>query len=296
MIVVMNVVRAVEGRAEDFERAFLTRERLLNQAEGFRGFELLRRDKDAEYVVLTKWDEQGGVPQLGALRPLQAQPQPPRRGPARARQRAAGVRGAGRGGARVRRGRAAWRRSACARSASAPRRPRRQAGRGAQPVLGQHGRRSRRPPGRDRPDPLGGDVASGRRGCGACARLPLSHPSGPNLEQLATLNPGLVLSSPTWAAGTARCGGSGSRSPRRSRAASTATGADDQADRRADRQASSARRGLADRERGAPSRRHARDPQAPAGAGDPRHRARPVRVPGQLAGAATSSAAPAAGC
>ena len=56
MIVVMNVVRAVEGRAEDFERAFLTRERLLNQAEGFRGFELLRRDKDAEYVVLTKWD------------------------------------------------------------------------------------------------------------------------------------------------------------------------------------------------------------------------------------------------
>jgi heme oxygenase (mycobilin-producing) len=56
MIVVMNVVRAVEGRAEDFERAFLTRERLLNQAEGFRGFELLRRDKDAEYVVVTKWD------------------------------------------------------------------------------------------------------------------------------------------------------------------------------------------------------------------------------------------------
>ena len=103
MIVVMNVVRAVEGRAEDFERAFLTRERLLNQAEGFRGFELLRRDKDAEYVVLTKWDEQGGVPQLGALRPLQAQPQPARRGPARARQRAARVRGARRGGARVRR-------------------------------------------------------------------------------------------------------------------------------------------------------------------------------------------------
>ncbi len=56
MIVVMNVVRAVEGRAADFEEAFLTRERLLNQAEGFQGFELLRRDRDAEYVVLTKWD------------------------------------------------------------------------------------------------------------------------------------------------------------------------------------------------------------------------------------------------
>jgi heme oxygenase (mycobilin-producing) len=56
MIVVMNVVRAVEGRAEDFERAFLTRERLLNQAEGFIGFDLLRRDKDNEYVVMTKWE------------------------------------------------------------------------------------------------------------------------------------------------------------------------------------------------------------------------------------------------
>lgn len=56
MIVVMNVVRAAEGRAEDFEQAFLTRERLLNQAEGFRGFELLRRDTDCEYVVLTRWE------------------------------------------------------------------------------------------------------------------------------------------------------------------------------------------------------------------------------------------------
>ena len=32
-------------------------------------------------------------------------------------------------------------------------------------------------------------------------RIPLSHPSGPNLEQLAMLNPGLVLSSPTWRRG-----------------------------------------------------------------------------------------------
>ncbi len=32
-------------------------------------------------------------------------------------------------------------------------------------------------------------------------RLPLSHPSGPNLEQLAVLNPDLVLSSPTWRKG-----------------------------------------------------------------------------------------------
>ena len=33
-------------------------------------------------------------------------------------------------------------------------------------------------------------------------RLPLSHPNGPNLEQLASLNPGLVFNSPTFAKGT----------------------------------------------------------------------------------------------
>lgn len=56
MYVVMNVVEAKEGRVEDFERAFLERERLLKQAEGFVGFELLRRDRNREYVVLTKWE------------------------------------------------------------------------------------------------------------------------------------------------------------------------------------------------------------------------------------------------
>lgn len=34
-------------------------------------------------------------------------------------------------------------------------------------------------------------------------RLPLSHPNGPNLEQLASLNPGLVLSAPIWRKGSA---------------------------------------------------------------------------------------------
>ena len=56
MIVVMNVVRAADGRAEDFEEAFLSRERLLRGAEGFAGFELLRRDRDSEYIVLTRWE------------------------------------------------------------------------------------------------------------------------------------------------------------------------------------------------------------------------------------------------
>jgi iron complex transport system substrate-binding protein len=34
-------------------------------------------------------------------------------------------------------------------------------------------------------------------------RLPLSHPNGPNLEQLATLRPQLVLSTPSWRSGHA---------------------------------------------------------------------------------------------
>ena len=54
-------------------------------------------------------------------------------------------------------------------------------------------------------------------------QLPLSHPNGPNLEQLAALNPQLVFSSPTWRAATPACGGSASgrreRSPQRRRVA-----------------------------------------------------------------------------
>jgi iron complex transport system substrate-binding protein len=36
--------------------------------------------------------------------------------------------------------------------------------------------------------------------------LPLSHPNGPNLEQLASLDPDVVLSSPTWAKGNESMG------------------------------------------------------------------------------------------
>ena len=58
MYVVMNVVNANEGRVEDFESAFRNRQRLVQEAEGFVGFELLRRDRDREYVVLTKWESE----------------------------------------------------------------------------------------------------------------------------------------------------------------------------------------------------------------------------------------------
>ena len=39
------------------------------------------------------------------------------------------------------------------------------------------------------------------KGLNGVKRLPLSHPNGPNMEQLAVLNPQLVLSSPTWRKG-----------------------------------------------------------------------------------------------
>lgn len=41
--------------------------------------------------------------------------------------------------------------------------------------------------------------------------LPLSHPNGPNLEQLASLEPDIVLSSPTWAKGNESMGDLGIR-------------------------------------------------------------------------------------
>ena len=56
MVIVMNVVYVEEERREEFERAFLERERRVHRAEGFAGFELLRRDREGEYIVLTRWE------------------------------------------------------------------------------------------------------------------------------------------------------------------------------------------------------------------------------------------------
>jgi heme-degrading monooxygenase HmoA len=58
MYVVMNVVNAKAGHAADFEESFFNRERLVQQADGFAGFELLRRDRENEYVVLSRWETQ----------------------------------------------------------------------------------------------------------------------------------------------------------------------------------------------------------------------------------------------
>jgi iron complex transport system substrate-binding protein len=58
-----------------------------------------------------------------------------------------------------------------------------------------------------RPVAVGNDVASGIRlhsGLARVPRLTLSHPDGPNLEQLLRLKPDLLLSSPNWRVGNAK--------------------------------------------------------------------------------------------
>jgi heme oxygenase (mycobilin-producing) len=52
----MNVVEVKEENREAFERQFLERESHVHKAEGFAGFELLRRDRDGEYIVLSRWE------------------------------------------------------------------------------------------------------------------------------------------------------------------------------------------------------------------------------------------------
>jgi heme-degrading monooxygenase HmoA len=54
----MNVVEVKEENREAFERQFLERESHVHKAGGFAGFELLRRDRDGEYVVLSRWESE----------------------------------------------------------------------------------------------------------------------------------------------------------------------------------------------------------------------------------------------
>ncbi|MFA4928121.1 MAG: ABC transporter substrate-binding protein [Patulibacter sp.] len=58
-----------------------------------------------------------------------------------------------------------------------------------------------------RPVAVGSDVGNGLRlhpGLNRVPRLALSHPDGPNLEQLLRLRPNLLLSSPNWRVGNAK--------------------------------------------------------------------------------------------
>ncbi len=60
MVVTMNVVQVKEERREAFERAFLGRESHVHKADGFAGFELLRREGEGagEYIVLSRWESE----------------------------------------------------------------------------------------------------------------------------------------------------------------------------------------------------------------------------------------------
>lgn len=58
MKIVMNVVKVDEDKRDAFEQQFLTRESHVHKAPGFAGFELLRRDRDGEYVVLSRWESE----------------------------------------------------------------------------------------------------------------------------------------------------------------------------------------------------------------------------------------------
>ena len=129
-------------------------------------------------------------------------------------------------------------------------------------------------------------------------RLTLSHPNGPNLEQLAALNPQLVLSSPTWSRGHAAMQRLGMRSseldPTQRRATCRAR---DAQDRRARRPAPRAAATLAERSSGATSRRPRRaSASRPTRAARARRRphARTRSCPNSWGG--DSSRRPAAGC
>jgi heme-degrading monooxygenase HmoA len=61
LISVFNVVTVPAEGAEGFQQAFAGRERLLDQAEGFMGFELLRRPLDSgevEFLVVSRWESE----------------------------------------------------------------------------------------------------------------------------------------------------------------------------------------------------------------------------------------------
>lgn len=60
MFTAMNVVQVREERRKAFERAFLERESHVHKADGFAGFELLRREGEGagEYVVLSRWQSE----------------------------------------------------------------------------------------------------------------------------------------------------------------------------------------------------------------------------------------------
>lgn len=56
--VVMNVVEVPTTGTEAFEEAFAQRQSRLKDVDGFTGFELMRRDNDQEFLVISRWRDE----------------------------------------------------------------------------------------------------------------------------------------------------------------------------------------------------------------------------------------------
>ncbi|HYO90199.1 MAG TPA: antibiotic biosynthesis monooxygenase, partial [Pyrinomonadaceae bacterium] len=56
MIVVMNRITVAEGREEEFEQTFVTRDRAVDQMTGFIDLEVLRPSEGRTYIVMTRWN------------------------------------------------------------------------------------------------------------------------------------------------------------------------------------------------------------------------------------------------
>ena len=113
--------------------------------------------------------------------------------------------------------------------------------------------------------------------------LTLSHPLGPNLEQLATHNPSIVLSSKTWQRGTPAMRRMGMKVYESDPASVAAIGRETRAIG-AVLGRTRAANALARQDRGRRRRGQARDLAPPARARDPRRRPHAVRDAGQLVG------------
>jgi heme-degrading monooxygenase HmoA len=56
MIVVMNRITVAEGREEEFEQTFLTRDRAVDQMTGFIDLQVLCPSEGRTYIVMTRWN------------------------------------------------------------------------------------------------------------------------------------------------------------------------------------------------------------------------------------------------
>ena len=292
MYIVMNVVHVRRG-ANGGLRARLPRAREPRpQSRGLRRLRAAAARPRRRVRRPQPLGEQGGLQGLGQQRPLQDQPPPRRRrarprqrGPQLRRDRRQGRRREGRLCLRLRRKVAPLVALALVRSGAAGAAPggAAEADRRADPVRAP----TPWPSSASRRSAIGQTLGGGERfspKLKGVPTLPLSHPNGPNLEQLASLDPDLVFSSRTWAKGNQAMEEPRDRR-RRPRPAldrrRLRRHLQDRHDRRP--QALRPRPAASDAQAGrsAPTQG---DQEAPQGDADPRRRPHPLHLPAQQLG------------